>query len=303
MSFGEENSRVFSPMSNCTTGTGGGGGGAVTTGIAVQPSSTHTSACVSASVSSNTSKREQKKEQKKKKKLLKLQAAVAAARVKQQQLQQMEQNYQRISRQFEAMIAENKTLLVSPRTSITTIDPDLEHDQEHDQQQVESKPPLLVVHSEQDKDLTHTHTHPHTHAETDSLSVREAVLQQQSELLADKRAKMMKHKHEITKLLNESSTLTVAIPRWRHEAAGNKDPTPSLILGGKRLFRVIALMVLHFYAKPILKVRKRRVESKEVLLKEFALSSKLFFDICSGWVGRVVQVPLLSILKVCISFI
>lgn len=261
-SFNDDTSRSFSPAP------GGSGnekdstkdGGETKEGSAL--AAAMATAAIAAAAKA-AAKRERRREKKRKLK----EAALRS-------LDQMEQNYQLISQKFENMIVENKSLLVSPRL------PGAEE--------------VAGTKSPGQQDVRPGSAVPGG----DSISVREALLQQQAKHLAERRERMKGQKLDRFKLLRETSKLTYSMPRWRHVAAGVTDPQPEYVLGGKRLFRLVARLVLHFYAKPILKVRKRRLEDKGGLMEEFARSSQLFFDICSGWVGKVVQIPLMSILQV-----
>ena len=191
-------------------------------------------------------------------------------------LKEIEENYMKINLKFESMIAENKALLVSPRP-LQGVD-DLPSDQ-----QSEKKDDAQVDTGAADDGWQHQ-------------------LKKQEQFLADRKAKRLENKNEIVSLLEARSeeVLSFPMPAWRHKLAGNNNPAPAMVLRGKSLFRVAAMVVLHFYAKPILNVRRRRREGKNVMLKEFSQSTKLFFDICSSWVGKKVQIPLSSILKVLI---
>jgi hypothetical protein len=201
----------------------------------------------------------------------------------------MELNYLRINQQFEAMIAQNQALLASPRSL--------------EQEQVEEEGGKGGGDEEQKQRVRDR-----------DRDKGAGVLQQQTRALAARRERRREQKKDILLLLasSGSASATFAVPRWRLqlEAESRDTPDTSLftpvqklgpVLGGKRLFRLVARLVLHFYAKPVLNVRRRQLETRAARQQEFHRASEGFFESCSAWLGRVVQVPLASLRQVSAS--
>ena len=184
-------------------------------------------------------------------------------RIVKMNVKELENNFRVISERFEKLIDENKSVLSSPR-------------------------PL------DNKENNSTDANG-SGKEKDA---KEIELEQQAKFLADRRAKRMSNKNKIVELIEGTEKLTYAMPRWRHEMLGNLNPRPEYILRGKKLFRLIARIVLHFYVKPMLNVRQKKFQDRYNLMKEFSRSTKLFFDICCGWMGKLMYIPVTSILQV-----
>ena len=113
----------------------------------------------------------------------------------------------------------------------------------------------------------------------------------------EERKKRAEARAKIDSLLNNDK-LEFKIPRWRHELNGNKNPKSEQILKGKSLFRLVARLVLYFYAKPIVRVRIMRIMGRDALKEDFTKSILLSLDTCASWLTALTKVPLSSIVQV-----
>jgi hypothetical protein len=237
----------------------------------------------SSSVSSVKKADKKKSKRREKKKRKKLKEAMAKLKLK-----ALEDNYLRINQQFEAVIAQNQALLVSPRPPDST-DP----------------PPDTGPGNGSGSDLVPASgsgsgpsTTPAEGTAITHDSRGDLLVQQHYQSLSDLKQKRKANKKRMLDILASGDTMTFAMPRWRHALAGVSHPPPGEVLGGKRLFRVVARIVLLFFVKPMMSVRRQRLEAKDAEREEFLKSTRLFFDICSSWVGMKMRIPLLSILQV-----
>jgi hypothetical protein len=92
-------------------------------------------------------------------------------------------------------------------------------------------------------------------------------------------------------------TLTL-LPLWRHQLAGEYNPPADCVLKGKRLFLAVAWGILTVYCRPQLSIRRRRLQQRENYRSDFAKTLSLFIDACSGWMGKIVRVPIVSLAHV-----
>jgi hypothetical protein len=111
------------------------------------------------------------------------------------------------------------------------------------------------------------------------------------------RKKRAEARDKIDSLLNNEK-LEFKIPRWKHELNGNMNPKPELVLKGRGLFRMVARLVLYFYAKPIVRVRIMRIMGRDMLKEELTKATLLSLDTCASWLTHAVKVPLASIVQV-----
>jgi hypothetical protein len=88
------------------------------------------------------------------------------------------------------------------------------------------------------------------------------------------------------------------LPLWRHRLRGNMNPKPEEILRGKSLFRVACLMVMQFYVKPHLAIQRRKAQTRSSEMDSMLKSLLLFIDNTGHWLGKLVKLPLSSIIQV-----
>ena len=87
------------------------------------------------------------------------------------------------------------------------------------------------------------------------------------------------------------------MPRWRHMVKGNRTPTPDVLMKGISLFRMAGRLVLYMIAKPWLAVKKKREETKAKQMTMLNKTIMMYTDSTNDWLGRLVKVPLASIVR------
>jgi hypothetical protein len=121
-----------------------------------------------------------------------------------------------------------------------------------------------------------------------------------------KKRKKMEEKQRRQKLKLQMDSLLRGqvlniLPLWRHRLRGNVNPKPEEILKGKSLFRVGYLMVMHFYVKPRLTIHHRKAQTKASEMDSLLKSLLLFTDNTGHWLGKLVKLPVSSIIQVNLS--
>jgi hypothetical protein len=91
------------------------------------------------------------------------------------------------------------------------------------------------------------------------------------------------------------STINKLLPRWKHRLIGNTRPLPSEVLGGIRLFRVVARAVMVVMIRPRLAIRRRKLRVKDRQMSDLSRKIQFLADLCCSWLGKSVNVPFISI--------
>jgi hypothetical protein len=92
-------------------------------------------------------------------------------------------------------------------------------------------------------------------------------------------------------------------PLWRHRAEGNFKPPQHLILKGKKLLRAILHAIVFLSIRPFIRIKNRRKIEIEKKKKEFKKSINVFSEFCHEWIGKMIQLPIISIIQVFIYFL
>jgi hypothetical protein len=101
-------------------------------------------------------------------------------------------------------------------------------------------------------------------------------------------------RQDIESLLKKNGQ-TTKIPLWRHRLQGTLNPPRELIMGGKKLFRAIALSVIAMLIGPARTVYLKKAEKREMNSKEFVKTLQIVTDGVDDWMSKLVQLPIASI--------
>jgi hypothetical protein len=93
----------------------------------------------------------------------------------------------------------------------------------------------------------------------------------------------------------ESSTMLKRLPRWKHRLVGNMRPLPSEVLGGIKLFRIIAWSIVVVAIRPKLAIRKRKLKFKDRNMTDLSRKLYYFADLACSWLGKFVNIPFISV--------
>ena len=107
-----------------------------------------------------------------------------------------------------------------------------------------------------------------------------------------------KVKKRIENLIKVNATSPTVLPLWRHKLNGNPNPAPETVLKGKRLFRVIVKSLLNMFIKPTIMKLKRTMASRESERRDLQRSLKLISDSFDDWIGKLVHLPVSSVVQV-----
>ena len=88
-----------------------------------------------------------------------------------------------------------------------------------------------------------------------------------------------------------------AMPMWRHIAAGNPNPPPELVMKGISLFKCAANIIIAFVVRPRLSVRNKQAKIRQAETQSLMKSLKLYIDPTTNWLGKVVKIPLQTIVQ------
>ena len=112
----------------------------------------------------------------------------------------------------------------------------------------------------------------------------------------EEKQKRQKLKIQMDSLLQ--GQLLNILPLWRHRLRGNINPKSEEILKGKSLFRVACIVVLYFYVKPQISILNRKSQTRSSEMDSLLKSILLFLDNSGHWIGKVVRLPISSIIQV-----
>jgi hypothetical protein len=129
-----------------------------------------------------------------------------------------------------------------------------------------------------------------------SMKMTEAEREAKKKLKLEEKQRRQKLKLQMDSLLR-GQVLNI-LPRWRHRLRGNWNPKPEEILKGKSLFRVGYLMVMYFYIKPRRAIQHRKAQTKASEMDSFLKSLLLLIDNMGHWIGKLVKLPISSIIQV-----
>eukprot|EP01039_Chlorochromonas_danica_P004287 gene4287-4707_t len=88
------------------------------------------------------------------------------------------------------------------------------------------------------------------------------------------------------------------LPRWKHRLYHN-NPNPPLqnIMKSGRLFRTIAWSLCVLVTGPLLEIYRRRGKYRDREKREFKHTLSLFIETLDDWIGRLIQLPLSSMVE------
>jgi hypothetical protein len=130
----------------------------------------------------------------------------------------------------------------------------------------------------------------------DQNKMTEAEREQKKKLKMEEKQKRQKLKLQMDSLIR--GQILNILPRWRHRLRGNWNPKPEEILKGKSLFRVGYLMVMYFYVKPRHAIQHRKAQTKSSEMDSFLKSLLLLIDNTGHWIGKLIKLPISSIIQV-----
>lgn len=128
------------------------------------------------------------------------------------------------------------------------------------------------------------------------MKITEAEREKKKKMKLEEKQKRQKLKLQMDSLL-QGQNLNI-LPLWRHRLRGTINPKPEEVLKGKSMFRVAYYMVMHFYVKPRLSVQNRKAQTKSSEMDSLLKSLLLFIDNTSHWLGKLIKIPISSIIQV-----
>jgi hypothetical protein len=115
----------------------------------------------------------------------------------------------------------------------------------------------------------------------------------------EKRAAHARHRQDIeSQLQNQPVSAVEILPKWKHLLNNNFHPAPNKVMKSYRLFRAIAWAVVHMITNPIISINRRKSKYIERDKREFKHTLDLFTETLDDWMGKLIQLPLASIVQV-----
>jgi hypothetical protein len=126
---------------------------------------------------------------------------------------------------------------------------------------------------------------------TNDKSRRKAKLKEENKKDREKIQSLLSNQKHI------ESVDSMAKPLWRHKLLGNHTPPKATIISGRKLFRVIAWSVVVMIISPLNLVYQRKKKKAESSRRELDKSLRIMLESFAEWMGKVVQLPLVSIVQ------
>jgi hypothetical protein len=96
----------------------------------------------------------------------------------------------------------------------------------------------------------------------------------------------------------ENKSALHMLPLWKHKANGNNNPPRHLIMNNYRLFRIVAQAIFCLVVIPQSNIYKRRKAVMAHNKNEFSRTLHVVVESLGEWMGKIVQLPISSVVTV-----